>query len=321
MNAPFAYIAGCAHALPEKILTNEDISQSLDTSDEWIVKRTGIHRRHVAGAGETTASLGLAAAQAALNNANIKPNAIDCIITATTTPDHTFPSVATQIQAGLGITHGFAFDLQAACAGFLYAITTAEALIRAKQAQTCLIIGADTLTRISDWNDRATCVLFGDGAGAVVVSAHPSGRRGILASSLFSDGRHKDILYVDGGASTSEQVGKMRMQGKEVFRHAVTNITQSVCDVLKSARHEASDIDWFVPHQANQRIIDSVARKLAMTEDKIITTMADHANTSAASIPLALSIGVADGRVKEGDLVMLSAIGGGLAWGAMLLRW
>ena len=316
---------GCGAYLPETILTNAEIAARIDTSDEWIIERTGIRRRHIAREGETTSDLALRAAQDALADSGIGVEALDLIIVATTTPDETFPAVATAIQARLGMTRGAAFDVQAVCSGFIYALAVADNFIKAGQAKTVLLIGAETMSRILDWNDRTTCVLFGDGAGAMVLQAQESeGRntdRGVLNTKLFSDGRLHDLLYVDGGPSTTGTTGHLRMQGREVFRHAVTNISAAIHASIDEAGLTIADIDWFVPHQANQRILDGTARKLAIPQEKVISTIADHGNTSAASVPLALVTAVRNGRIKRGDLLLLEAMGGGLTWGSALLRW
>ncbi|MBK5910673.1 3-oxoacyl-ACP synthase [Rhodothalassium salexigens] len=317
---------GCGAYLPERCLTNHDLAQCVDTSDDWIVERTGIRQRHIAAEGELTSDLGLAAARRALDHAGLAIDAIDLIVVATATPDETFPATATRIQAALGMTHGAAFDVQAVCSGFIYALTTADAFIQAGKAERALVIGAETFSRILDWQDRATCVLFGDGAGAVVLEAREqtgdAGRdRGILASHLRSDGRHHDLLYVDGGPSSTKTVGHLRMKGREVFRHAVVNLTEAVEKTADRAGLSVADIDWVVPHQANKRILDGTAKKLGIAPDKVVTTVDRHANTSAASVPLALATAVGDGRIQSGDLVMLEAMGGGFTWGACLLRW
>jgi 3-oxoacyl-[acyl-carrier-protein] synthase-3 len=297
----------------------------VDTSDEWIVQRTGIRRRHIAADGELTSDLATRAAERALKAAGLAPSEIDLIVLATTTPDYTFPATAAAVQRKLGITAGAAFDVQAVCTGFVYALTTADALIKAGQASRALVIGAETLSRILDWTDRATCVLFGDGAGAVVLAAEESTatakRRGLLAARLRSDGRYQDKLYVDGGVSATGTIGHLRMEGREVFRYAVGMITDVIEDVFAAEGVGADDIDWFVPHQANVRIIDGSARKLGIPLEKVVRTVHDHGNTSAASIPLALDAAVGDGRIKQGDLVLLEAMGGGFTWGAALVRW
>jgi len=306
-------------------MKNADFEGIIETSDEWIAQRTGIRQRHIAGEGETTASLGEAAARAALANAGLTPDDIDLIVLATSTPDNTFPATAVDIQNRLGMRHGFAFDMQAVCSGFVYAITTADLYLKGGLAKRVLVIGAETFSRILDWSDRTTCVLFGDGAGALVLEAEESGGgvsdRGIIASSLRSDGAHKDKLFVDGGPGTTGTVGHLRMEGREVFKHAVGMITDVIEDVFAKASITADDLDWFVPHQANKRIIDASAKKLGIAEEKVVTTVQLHGNTSAASVPLALSVAVADGRIKKGDLVLLEAMGGGFTWGAVLVRW
>jgi 3-oxoacyl-[acyl-carrier-protein] synthase-3 len=297
----------------------------VETSDEWIVQRTGIRQRHIANEHETTASLGEAAARAALADAGLTPDDIDVIVLATSTPNHTFPATAVEIQERLGMRHGFAFDMQAVCSGFVYAMTTADLYLRGGQAKRMLVIGAETFSRILDWSDRSTCVLFGDGAGALVVEAGEGqgtiADRGVLATALRSDGSHRDKLYVDGGPSTTRTVGFLRMEGREVFKHAVGMITDVVEATFAAAKIGAADIDWFVPHQANKRIIDASAKKLGIAPEKVVVTVDRHGNTSAASVPLALSVAVADGRIKRGDLVLLEAMGGGFTWGAVLVRW
>ena len=328
-------ILGCGSYLPERIVTNEELSATVDTTDEWIRSRTGIGQRHIAADGENTSDLAFAAAQRAIEHAGIDVADIDLVICATATPDNTFPSTAAKVQHRLGMTQGAAFDIQAVCSGFVYGLAVADNFIRAGQAKTVVLIGAETFSRILDWNDRGTCVLFGDGAGAVVMRAmdedetsasggngqgHNSGR-GVLSTHIHSDGTHYDILYVDGGPSTTQTVGHLRMNGKEVFRHAVKNLASIVDEALEANNLERSDLDWLVPHQANKRIIDSTAKKLGMSEDNVILTVDKHANTSAASIPLALDVAVKDGRIKRGDLILLEAMGGGLTWGAGLVRW
>jgi 3-oxoacyl-[acyl-carrier-protein] synthase-3 len=316
---------GCGSYLPARVLTNNDLARMVDTSDDWITQRTGIRERHVAADGEMTSDLALAAARAALADAQVDAQSIDLIVLATSTPDNTFPATAVAVQAGLGITHGAAFDLQAVCSGFVYALATVDGLLRTGAFRRALVIGAETYSRILDWKDRATCVLFGDGAGAFVVEAVAQqgtyADRGLLATRLRSDGRHKTKLYVDGGPSSTGTVGKVRMEGRAVFKHAVAMISDVVFDVFKSTGYTAADIDWFVPHQANKRIIDDSARKLGIAPEKIVTTVDRHGNTSAASIPLAVAVAVADGRIKRGDLLLLEAMGGGFTWGAALLRW
>jgi len=318
-------LSGIGTALPKRVMTNEDMEKIVDTSDEWIVQRTGIRQRYIASEGETTVSLGLEAARKALAHAGYEANDIDLVIVATTTPDHTFPASATQIQYQLGITHGFAFDMQAACSGFVYALTTADLYLRQGLAHRALVIGSETFSRLLDWQDRTTCVLFGDGAGAVVLERHKTDDeklpRGILAAKLRSDGQHKNKLYTDGGVSTTMTSGYVRMEGREVFKYAVGMITDVVQDCFQATGLNADDLDWFVPHQANKRIIDASARKLGIEPQKVVITVANHGNTSAASVPLALGEAVADGRIGRGDLVMLEAMGSGFTWGAVLLRW
>jgi 3-oxoacyl-[acyl-carrier-protein] synthase-3 len=318
-------VLGCGSYLPQRILTNDDLARTVDTSDEWIVQRTGIRERRIAAPGELTSDIGLKAARAAISDAGIDTQSIDLIVLATSTPDNTFPASAVSIQAGLGITHGAAFDLQAVCSGFVYGIGVADGLLRSGAFNRALVIGSETFSRILDWTDRTTCVLFGDGAGAVVLDAQqqPGTRedRGILTFHLRSDGRHKSKLYVDGGPSSTGTVGHLRMEGREVFRHAVAMITDVVEDAFRATGYTAADIDWFVPHQANKRIIDGSAHKLGIDPQKVIVTVDTHGNTSAASIPLALATGVADGRIKRGDLLLLEAMGGGFTWAAALARW
>jgi 3-oxoacyl-[acyl-carrier-protein] synthase-3 len=317
-------IVGAGCYLPERTLTNAELASMVDTSDDWIVQRTGIRERHIAADGEVTSDLGIKAAQAALADAGLTPRDIDLIVCATSTPDNTFPATATSIQAGLGITWGFAFDLQAVCSGFVYGLGTVDGMLRTGLAKRALLIGAETFSRILDWTDRTTCVLFGDGAGAVVIEAQeqPGAMtdRGILTTHLRSDGRHKTKLYVDGGPSSTQTVGHLRMEGKEVFKHAVSMITDVIKDAFKATGYTAHDLDWFVPHQANRRIIDGSVIKLGLDPAKVIITVDKHGNTSAASIPLALCAGIADGRIKKGDLVMFEAMGGGFTWGASLVR-
>ncbi|MEO3387623.1 beta-ketoacyl-ACP synthase III [Mesorhizobium sp. CAU 1741] len=318
-------VRGVGTALPRRLMKNAEFEELVDTSDEWIVQRTGITQRYIASEDETTASLGEAAARAALDNAGLTPADIDLIILATSTPNNTFPATAVEIQERLGIHHGFAFDMQAVCSGFVYAVTSADAHLRTGLARRALVIGSETFSRILDWTDRTTCVLFGDGAGAIVLEATESegtpADRGIIAASLRSDGAHKEKLFVDGGPSTTGTVGHLRMEGKEVFKHAVGMITDVVVDALDKGGIGADDLDWFVPHQANKRIIDASAKKLGIDADKVVVTVHLHGNTSAASVPLALGAAVADGRIKQGDLVLLEAMGGGFTWGAVLLRW
>jgi 3-oxoacyl-[acyl-carrier-protein] synthase III len=316
---------GCGSYLPKEVLTNADLALKVNTSDEWIVQRTGIHERRIAAPGELTSHMATRAARAALVHAHLDPKAIDLIVLATSTPDNTFPASAVSVQADLGITYGAAFDVQAVCSGFVYALATADGLLRSGAFSRALVIGSETFSRILDWSDRGTCVLFGDGAGAIVLEAQdqPGTRddRGVLTVRLRSDGRHKSKLYVDGGPSSTGTVGHLRMEGREVFRHAVAMITDVVEDALKAADCTVADIDWFVPHQANKRIIDGSARKLGIESTKIVSTVDRHGNTSAASIPLALADAVADRRIKRGDLVLLEAMGGGFTWAAALVRW
>ncbi|WP_323783046.1 beta-ketoacyl-ACP synthase III [Thalassovita sp.] len=320
-----AVVKGVGHYLPERVVPNSEFEKSLDTSDEWIRTRSGIERRHFAAEGETTSDLAVNAARAALKNAGLQPDDIDAIIVATSTPDLTFPSVGTMVQEKLGMTRGYGFDVQAVCAGFIYALTNANALILSGQANRVLVIGAETFSRIMDWTDRATCVLFGDGAGALVLEGEAgdgtSEDRGILASDLNSDGRYRDMLYVDGGVSSTGTTGKLRMQGNALFRQAVEKLTSTAETALTKAGLSHDDIDWIVPHQANIRIIRGTAKKLGLSMDNVIVTVQDHGNTSAASIPLAMSVGVEQGKIKRGDLLVAEAIGGGLAWGAVVLRW
>ncbi|WP_297586432.1 beta-ketoacyl-ACP synthase III [Roseibium sp.] len=317
-------VTGSGSYLPERILTNDDLAKMVDTSDEWIVQRTGIKQRHIAAEGQVTSDLALEAAKGALASAGLEASDIDTIILATATPDNTFPASAVTVQAKLGITHGCAFDVHAVCSGFVYALTTADAYIRAGIAKKCLVIGAETFSRLLDWEDRTTCVLFGDGAGAVVLEAAEgeglNSDRGILTSHLRSDGRHKEKLFVDGGPSATQTVGHLRMEGREVFKHAVGMITDVIEDAYKATGLSSDDLNWFIPHQANKRIIDASAKKLGIAPEKVVTTVHLHGNTSAASIPLALDTAVKDGRVKRNDLVMLEAMGGGFTWGSVLLR-
>ncbi len=318
-------VLGYGAYLPERIVTNAELAKKVDTSDEWIVQRTGIRQRHIAAEGEFTSHLGLKAAQAAIAKAGIDPQSIDLIVLATSTPDNTFPATAVAIQNALGINHGAAFDLQAVCSGFIFALATADNFLKSGAFKRALVIGAETFSRILDWNDRGTCVLFGDGAGAVVLELQSqsgtSKDRGILTTHLRSDGRHKDKLFVDGGPSTTQTVGHLRMEGREVFKHAVGMITDVIVDAFEATGTTADDIDWLVPHQANKRIIDASAKKLHIAPQKVVLTVDKHGNTSAASIPLALAAAVDDGRIKKGDLVMLEAMGGGFTWGSALLRW
>ncbi len=315
-------VLGTGSALPRRVVTNAELAQTVDTSDEWIVARTGIRQRHIAGEGETTASLATAAARAALEDAEIEASSIGLIVLATATPDNTFPATATKVQAALGCQGGIAFDVAAVCSGFLYALATADSLLRTGMAKRALVIGAETFSRILDWDDRTTCVLFGDGAGAVVLEA-PSGANdgvGILGTKLHADGDQHDLLYVDGGPSSTQTVGHVRMRGPEVFRHAVVNLADVLKEVLEDTGVSVAEIDWVVPHQANARILDATARKLGLPPEKVVVTVDRHANTSAASVPLALDLARRDGRIKAGDLVMLEAMGGGFTWGASLIR-
>ena len=318
-------VLGCGAYLPERILTNAELAQRIDTSDEWIVQRTGIRRRHIAAEGEFTSHLAIHAARSALADAQVDAQSIDLIVLATSTPDNTFPATAVAVQNGLGIRHGAAFDLQAVCSGFVFALATADNFLRTGSFKRALVIGAETFSRILDWSDRGTCVLFGDGAGAVVLDAQPQpglpSDRGVLTTHLRSDGRHKSKLYVDGGPSSTRTVGYLRMEGREVFKHAVGMITDVIVDAFEATGTGADDIDWFIPHQANKRIIDASAHKLHIAPQKVVLTVDRHGNTSAASIPLALSVAVADGRVKKGDLVLFEAMGGGFTWGSALVRW
>jgi 3-oxoacyl-[acyl-carrier-protein] synthase-3 len=307
-------------AVPPGVLTNADLTRMLDTSDEWIVERTGIRSRYIAADGETTATLAVEACRRALEAAGLEPADIGLIVLATATPDQTFPSSATKVQALLGIPDCIAFDVHAVCTGFLYALTVADSMLRGGNAKRALVIGSETFSRILDWEDRTTCVLFGDGAGALVLEAR-EGESGILSTSLHADGRHNGLLFVDGGPSTTGTVGKLRMKGREVFRHAVVNLADVLKTVLASANLTASDVDWVVPHQANARILDATARKLGLPPEKVIVTVDRHANTSAASVPLALDVAVRDGRIKRGDLLVLEAMGGGFTWGAAALRY
>ena len=320
-----AVVQGVGHYLPEKIVPNSAFEKTLDTTDEWIQTRSGIARRHFAAEGETTSDMAVEAARAALKSAGMQADDIDAVIVATSTPDLTFPAVATMVQAGLGMTRGFGFDVQAVCAGFVFALTNANALIVSGQVKSVLVIGAETFSRIIDWTDRSTCVLFGDGAGAVVLRAEEGAGeitdRGILSSDLNSDGRLRDMLYVDGGVSSTGNSGKLRMQGNQLFRHAVDKLTSTAHTALSKIGLDDNAVDWIVPHQANIRIIQGTARKMGLSMDRVIVTVQDHGNTSAASIPLALSVGVERGQIKRGDLLLTEAIGGGLAWGAVVLRW
>jgi 3-oxoacyl-[acyl-carrier-protein] synthase-3 len=320
-----SHIVGCGAYLPGNPVSNAELARRVDTSDEWIQQRTGITQRYLAADGELTSDLALQAAQRALDHAGMKASDIDLIVLGTATPDETFPATATKVQAGLGMTRGAAFDVQAVCSGFVYGLSVADSMMKNSMAQTALVIGAETFSRILDWNDRTTCVLFGDGAGAVVLKAGQGqgtpADRGVLSNVLHSDGRHHDLLYVDGGPSTTQKSGFLRMQGKEVFKHAVTNLAEVVGESLAAAGLTTSDVDWIVPHQANRRILDGTARKLGIGHEKIVVTVDKHANTSAASIPLALNEAVADGRIKPGQIVLMEAMGGGLTWGASVTRW
>jgi 3-oxoacyl-[acyl-carrier-protein] synthase-3 len=318
-------VLGCGSYLPSRVLTNAELSRMVETSDEWIMQRTGIRERRIAADGETTSDMALAAARAALAAADVPAQSIDLIVLATSTPDNTFPAAAVSVQAGLGITQGAAFDLQAVCSGFVFGLATIDGLLRTGAFKRALVIGSETFSRIVDWKDRTTCVLFGDGAGAVVLEAQNQAGtredRGILTTHLRSDGRYKSKLYVDGGPSSTQTVGHLRMEGRAVFKHAVAMVTDVIEDAFKATGYTADDVDWFVPHQANKRIIDDTAKKLGIAPEKVVTTVDRHGNTSAASIPLALTVAVADGRIKRGDLVMVEAMGGGFTWGSALLRW
>ena len=318
-------VLGCGSYLPARILSNDELARSVETTDEWIVQRTGIRERHIAAPGELTSDLAINAARAALANAHVDASSIDLIVLGTSTPDQTFPATAVSVQTALGITHGAAFDLQAVCSGFVYALSVTDAMLRSGMYKRALVIGAETFSRILDWNDRTTCVLFGDGAGAIVLEAQEqsgtNADRGILTTHLRSDGRHKAKLYVDGGPSSTQTVGHLRMEGREVFKHAVAMITDVIEDAFKATGTTAADIDWFVPHQANKRIIDGSAHKLGIAPEKVVITVDRHGNTSAASIPLALADAVADRRIKRGNLILLEAMGGGFTCGSALLRW
>ncbi|CAK01673.1 beta-ketoacyl-ACP synthase III [Bartonella tribocorum] len=319
-------IRGVGSALPKRSLSNDELAKFVETSDAWIVQRTGIHQRYIANENETTVSLGVKAAQAALINAGLTIKDIDCIILATSTPNRTFPASAVEIQYALGMNHGFAFDIQAVCSGFIFALTTGDSYLRCGAAKRILVIGSDTFSRILDWEDRTTCVLFGDGAGAAVLEAEEieggiAFQRGILSAKLRSDGAYIDKLYVDGGPSTTQTTGYLRMEGREVFKYAVGMITDVVDDCFAAAGMDSSQLDWFVPHQANKRIIEASAKKLKISSDKVVITVDKHGNTSAASVPLALTTALCDGRIKRGDLIMLEAMGGGFTWGAILIRW
>lgn len=332
MKAIRSRIVGCGSYLPDRVITNAELADRLDTSDEWIAARTGIKERHIAADGELTSDLALRASERALRDAKVGAEAVDLIVVCTTTPDDTFPATATRVQASLGMSDGIAFDIQAVCSGFIYGLTVADNFIKTGQVATALVIGAETYSRILDWQDRGTCVLFGDGAGAVVLCAGEGDAatpgeagwgqaQGILSTHLHSDGRYRDILFVDGGPSATQTVGHLRMSGREVFRHAVTDLAAVAQEALEANGFGVDTVDWIVPHQANQRIIDGVAKKLGIALERVIVTVDRHANTSAASIPLALDQGIQDGRIKQGDLVLLEAMGGGLTWGAALVRW
>jgi len=318
-------IAGVGSYLPERVVTNDDLAKFVDTSDEWIVERSGIKQRHFAADGQLTSDLALEAAKAAIANAGIDAQDIDLIVMATTTPDNTFPATATTVQAALGIHHGAAFDIQAVCSGFVYGISIADNFIKAGQFKTALVIGAETFSRLLDFEDRTTCVLFGDGAGAVVLTAEEGegtiADSGLLTAHLHSDGRHKEKLYVDGGPSSTQTVGHVRMIGRDVFRHAVVNIADVINEALDATGLTIDDIDWFVPHQANKRILDGTAKRIGLPNEKVVMTVGEHGNTSAASVPLALDVAAKDGRIKKGDLVLLEAMGGGFTWGSALIRW
>jgi len=325
VNVIRSVVAGCGSYLPQRALSNAELSQMVATTDEWIQERTGIRNRHIAAKGELTSDLALAAAKAALDDAGMDAQELDTIILATTTPDNTFPATATTVQAKLGMHHGAAFDIQAVCSGFVYALTIADTFIKAGQGKNILVIGAETFSRLLDWEDRTTCVLFGDGAGAVVVKAGAgegnNADRGILTAHLHSDGRFKDKLYVDGGPSSTGTVGHVRMEGREVFRHAVVNIADTITESLAATGLTVADIDWFVPHQANRRILEGTAKRIGLPIEKVVMTVGEHGNTSAASVPLALDRGLKDGRIKPGQLVLLEAMGGGFTWGSVLVRW
>lgn len=318
-------ILGCGSYLPERVLTNRELAEMVDTSDQWIVERTGIRERRIAADGELTSDLAIAAARRALENAEISAQDIDLIVLGTSTPDYTFPATAVKVQAELGIIGGAAFDVQAVCTGFVYALTTADAMLRTGNHKRALVIGAETFSRIIDWEDRGTCVIFGDGAGAVVVEAQKLNgaldQRGILTTCIRSDGRYQDKLYVDGGPSSTQTTGHLRMQGRDVFKHAVVNIADVMREALEEAGVDAKDVDWFVPHQANKRILDGTARRFGIPEERVVVTVDRHGNTSAASIPLALDVAQKDGRIKRGDMVLMEAMGGGFTWGAVLVRW
>ncbi|MGF1550637.1 MAG: beta-ketoacyl-ACP synthase III [Sphingomonadaceae bacterium] len=324
MTKRVSVVAGTGSALPERRMSNAELPEHIDTSDQWIVERTGIRARYIAGEGETTATLGAEAARKALAAAGMEASGIGLIVLATATPDQTFPASATLVQAALGIDDCIAFDVAAVCTGFLYALSVADNMLKGGMADAALVIGSETFSRILDWEDRATCVLFGDGAGAVVLKAEEAGeeeKSGIIATQLHADGRRNELLYVDGGPSTTGEVGKLRMKGQEVFRHAVVNLAQVLADVIAKAGYTPGDVDWIVPHQANKRILDATARKLGLPPERMVVTVDEHANTSAASVPLALDVAVRDGRIKKGDLLVLEAMGGGFTWGAAALRY
>ncbi len=325
MSIPRSVVAGVGSYLPARVVTNDDLAKFVDTSDEWIVERSGIRQRHFAADGELTSDMALKAAEAALVHAQMDAQDIDLIVMATTTPDNTFPASATTVQAALGIHHGAAFDIQAVCSGFVYAVSIADNFLKAGQFKNALVIGAETFSRLLDFEDRTTCVLFGDGAGAIVLSASEGeggvADRGVLTAHLHSDGRHKEKLYVDGGPSSTQSVGHVRMIGRDVFRHAVVNIADVINEALEATGLTIADINWFVPHQANKRILDGTAKRIGLPEEKVVMTVGEHGNTSAASVPLALDKAVKDGRIKRGDLVLLEAMGGGFTWGSALIRW
>ena len=314
-------IAGTGSALPPRRVTNAELAERVDTTHEWIVERTGIEARHIAADGETTATLATEAARKALADAGVEAQQVGLIVLATATPDQTFPASATRVQTMLGINDCIAFDVAAVCTGFLYALSVADNMIKGGMADYALVIGSETFSRILDWEDRTTCVLFGDGAGAILLRAEETRDQGVLATRLHADGRHNDLLYVDGGVSTTGTVGKLRMKGKEVFRHAVVNLAEVLNEVLVASGHEASEVDWVVPHQANKRILDATAKKLGLAPERVIVTVDQHANTSAASVPLALDTAIKDGRIKRGDLLVLEAMGGGFTWGAAAVRY
>ncbi|WP_300378929.1 beta-ketoacyl-ACP synthase III [Henriciella sp.] len=321
MNTTKSFIRGTGAYLPQRVLSNDDLAQMVDTSDQWIRDRTGIQQRHIAAEGELTSDLAVASAKEALKNSGLVPADVDLIVLATTTPDQTFPATATAVQSKLGITGGAAFDVQAVCSGFLFALATADSMLRQGLFSTALVIGAETFTRILDWSDRSTCVLFGDGSGAAVLQAAPGAENeGVIAHHIRTDGAKSDLLYVDGGVSSTGTIGHVRMQGNQVFRHAVTNISSAIETVLEQTGYTIADVDWFVPHQANQRILSGVAKRLGLDDEKVVSTVSHHGNTSAASIPLALHTAISDGRIKKGDLVLSEAMGGGFSWGASLFR-